>query len=368
MSIRLKRLAQGDIKTNGKYDDSYWAKGIRLPNCTLYSLLRLREEGLPQQALFTYSASVNSFPNAQLWYTYWRGQKGTTPKIGSVIVWGSASSKYGHVAICEDILEDNGDSWVIQVSQSNYGGTYFESKEYTIKKGVTTKGVGMPYIGCCYVDVPTGQATRNKTKHQIQVTGDMVRARKSANGDQISGMYIPKGYYDVKSTKKVNNDIWAQIDDEVWCGAYEDLPATEEAVDLSKYIVDRDTSTHQVEVINKIIKARKSPSLSGEEIGELVPVGIYNVKDTTEADNYTWVKLDTNVWFALVEGNYNDLPVDSTDYKKKYNEEVKLYKELQTKYASLESTNKELGTTIDNLKINVSTLEIKITNAKKALT
>lgn len=367
MSIRLKRLAQGNMKTNGKYDDTYWAKGIRLPNCTLYCLLRLWEQGLSQIALFTYSTSSRAFPNAKLWWTYWKGSKGAKPQKGSVLVWGNSNSKYGHVAICEDILEDNGDSWVVQVSQSNYGGTYFETKEYTIKQGVVTSGMGMAYLGCCYADIPSGQAIRNKTKHQIQVVGTMVRARKTANGEQVSGMYIPTGIYDVISTKDIDGTTWAQIDSEVWCGAFEDLPATEEAVDLTKYIVDRDTSNHQVEVTNKIIKARKSPSLNGEELGELVPVGIYNVKDTQAADNYTWVKLDTNVWFALVEGNYTDYPVDNTDYKKKYNEEVKLYKELQAKYSTLESTNKELSSTIDTLKINLSSLETKIANAKSAL-
>lgn len=223
--MRLKRLAQGDMKTNGKYDDSYWAKGIRLPNCTLYCLLRLWEEGLQEQALFTYSNSSKAFPNAKLWYDYWKGNKGTAPKVGGVLVWGNANSKYGHVAICEDILEDNGDSWVVQISASNYGGKYFESQTYTIKKGVSTKGVGMAYIGCCYVDLDLGQAIEDTSKHQILVEGTNVLARDNANGNKISGMYIPMGLYNVLEEKTIGENTWVRIADGVWCGAYKDIPA-----------------------------------------------------------------------------------------------------------------------------------------------
>lgn len=229
--MRLKRLAQGDMKKNGKYDDSYWSLGIRLPNCTLYCLLRLWEEGMSETPLFTYTDSPKGFPNAKLWYQYWKGEKGTEPRVGSVLVWGNTNSKYGHVAICEDILEKKEDgSYVVQISASNYGGLYFESKTYTIKKGVSTTGVGMAYIGCCYVDLDLGQSIRDNSKHQIEVVGTNVFARSGANGDKISGMYIPLGIYNVLEEKEVNGINWVRIgtynNKDVWCGAYTDLPAT----------------------------------------------------------------------------------------------------------------------------------------------
>lgn len=234
--MRLKRLAQGNMKTSGKYDDSYWAKGIRLPNCTLYSLLRLWEEGIEEQPLFTYTNSSKGFPNAKLWWSYWKGDKGAKPKAGSVLVWGNANSQYGHVAICEDILEEKTDgSYVVQVSQSNYGGTYFEYKTYTIKQGVKTTGVGMAFLGCCYVDLNLGQATRDTSKHQIKVEGTNVLARDNANGNKISGMYVPIGIYDVLDSKEVNGITWVKISEGVWCGAYTDLPQEKQEDYKAKY-------------------------------------------------------------------------------------------------------------------------------------
>lgn len=235
--MRLKRLAIGDIKTS--WDQSMISSGIRLPNCTTYCLLRLWEEGIAKNPLFTYTNIYYKFPNAQLWYTYWKGNKGEKPKVGSVLVWGGNNAKYGHVAICEDILEDNGTSWKVQVSQSNYGGTYFESKVYTIQKGVKTNGVGLNYIGCCYVDLDYGQADRNTSKHQIEVVGTNVYARKSANGDKLNAMYVPIGIYNVLDTKEVNGTTWCKIGtyngNEVWCGAYNDLPAEKQEDYKEKY-------------------------------------------------------------------------------------------------------------------------------------
>lgn len=376
--MRLKRLAKGDMKTNGKFDDTYWNSGIRLPNCTLYCLLRLWEEGMKETPLFTYTNGSKNFPNAKLWYTYWRGSKGTKPKVGSVIVWGNSNSQYGHVAICEDILEEYSDgSYKIQVSQSNYTrkntqtmeANYFQYRVYTVKPGVVTSGVGMPYIGCCYVDLESGQAERNKTLHQLQVEGTNVFSRSEANGEKISGMYTPLGYYTVLASKQVGNDTWYKIGTndgkEVWCGSYNDLPATEEAIDLTKYIVKRDKSKHQVEVLNQVILARKSPSRSGEKLGQLVPKGIYDVKDTAEADTYTWVKLDTDVWFALVGLNENvkDYPATVKDYKALYEAEVKKYNTLEDSYNKLNTEYNTLNANYITLETKVNTLESKIAKA-----
>lgn len=367
---RLKRLAQGDMKTNGKYDDTYWAKGIRLPNCTLYSLLRLWEEGMLEQALFTYTTSTKGFPNAQLWYTYWKGKKTTAPKVGSVLVWGGNGAQYGHVAICEEILEENNDSWVVQVSQSNYKGNYFEYKEYTLKKGVVTKGVGLPYIGCCNVDLELGQAKRDKTKHQAQVEGTMVISRKAANGTKISGMYTPMGYYDVLAEKDVNGTIWIKLGtsdgQEVWCGAYTDLPATEEAIDLNSLIVDRDKTKHQVEVTVDNLRARTSATKNQDNIIGYIPKGIFNVYEDTVADDLTWYRVGTNVWIALVNDCYKDYKAEDS-YEKLYKAEVKKYQELEKKYNSISSEYAELESDFNELNTKVSSLEEKIKKAKEVL-
>lgn len=368
--MRLKRLAQGDMKINGKFDDTYWNKGIRLPNCTLYCLLRLWEQGLEETPLFTYTNGSRNFPNAKLWYNYWRGNKGTAPKVGGVLVWGNSNSKYGHVAICEDILKDNGNSWEVQISASNYGGTYFESKTYTIQKGVSTKGVGMAYIGCCYVDLDLGQSTRNKAKHQAQIEDTNVLSRKGANGDKISGMYSPIGTYNVLDVKEVDGTKWVKIGindgNEVWCGAYTDLEATEEEIDLTKYIVSRDKTKHQIELTSDIVRARRSASINGDIIAYM-PIGIYNVQDEIVADNYTWVKITDGVYFAKVEDCYKEYDAEA-DYKSLYNAEVKKYKELEKEYNSLNKEYISLKSTNSELTSKITTLENKISKAVNELT
>lgn len=370
--MRLKRLAQGDMKTSGKYNDTYWKAGIRLPNCTLYCLLRLWEQGMKEQQLFTYSTSSRAFPNAQLWYTYWKGKKGTAPKVGCPLVWGGNGAKYGHVAICEDILEDNGDSWLVQVSQSNYGGTYFEYKEYTIKKGVTTKGVGMPYIGCCYVDLDLGQAQKSKRKHQAQVDGTNVISRKEANGTKISGMYTPMGYYNVIASKDINGSTWVKVGtndgNEVWCGAYTDLPATVEDVDLNSLIVPRDTSRHQVEITGDIVRARDEASLNGEVYGYM-PKGVFNVYETKTAEDLVWYRVGTNVWTAYDSSWAIDYKAEDS-YEQLYNAEVKKYQELEKTYNALNSKYNELNSDYNELKTKVTNLENtnnELTNTNKEL-
>lgn len=369
--MRLKRLAQGDMKTNGKYDDTYWAKGIRLPNCTLYSLLRLWEQGMAEQALFTYTNSTKAFPNAKLWWNYWKGKKGSIPKQSCVLVWGGDNAKYGHVAICEDIISKNSDgSYTVQVSQSNYGGNYFEFKTYTIKQGVKTTGVGLTFLGCLYADIDLGQAERNKKKHQAQIDGTAVYSRSSANGNKISGMYTPMGYYNVIAEKDINGTIWIKVGTsdgtEVWCGAYTDLPATEEEVDLNSLIVDRDTTKHQIEVIVDDLRARSSATKNEDNIIGYIPKGIFNVYDSKEADDLTWYRVGTNVWIALVKDCYNDYKAEDS-YEKLYKEEVAKYEELEKKYNSLNSKYTELETDYKELNTKVSSLETKISKAKEAL-
>lgn len=85
------------------------------------------------------------------------------------------------------------------------------------------------------------------------------------------------------------------------------------SVDLSSYKVERNYFKHQVEVTGTKVNARKTPSLSGAKLGVYVPTGYYNVEETATADGYSWVKLDTDVWFACVEGACKDLPASSDD-------------------------------------------------------
>lgn len=64
--------------------------------------------------------------------------------------------------------------------------------------------------------------------------------------------------------------------------------------------VERDTSVDQVEVCLSNLRARLTPSLSGDVLG-YVNEGIYNVAEITEAEGYTWYATDEGFWLAQVK-------------------------------------------------------------------
>ncbi|MBR2559689.1 MAG: M23 family metallopeptidase [Firmicutes bacterium] len=66
--------------------------------------------------------------------------------------------------------------------------------------------------------------------------------------------------------------------------------------------VIEDVAKRQVLVTAKDLRIRKAPGLSGETAGTALP-GYYDVEETTEADGYTWAKVE-NYWIAAnVEGD-----------------------------------------------------------------
>lgn len=123
------------------------------------------------------------------------------------------------------------------------------------------------------------------------------------NAINIDEMFFNNGIrgYDISNLKKCNDPY--TFNWKTW----------ENNMDLSSYKVDRNEFKHQVKVTGTKVNARKTPSLSGEKLGVYVPVGYYNVDETQEADGYMWVKLDTDVWFACVNGAYLDYPASTND-------------------------------------------------------
>ena len=65
--------------------------------------------------------------------------------------------------------------------------------------------------------------------------------------------------------------------------------------------VERNTAVEQAEVALDNLRARLTPSLSGDVLG-FVNEGIYNIIEITEADGHTWYATDEGFWFAQVNG------------------------------------------------------------------
>lgn len=125
-------------------------------------------------------------------------------------------------------------------------------------------------------------------------------------------------------------------------------------LDLTQFIVARDESKHQIELTKEIIKARSNTIIDNSTyLGVLMPIGIYDIQEIINANNYNWVKVADGVYFAMVGDCYIEYQADTTDYKA-------LYKALESKYKALEKK-------YDTLSTNYSSLEENLTQAKEKI-
>lgn len=108
--------------------------------------------------------------------------------------------------------------------------------------------------------------------------------------------------------------------------------------------VPRDESKDQIEVVATVLNVRKTPSLKGQILG-FATVGIYNILNKAEADNYTWYEIEKDKWIAYNEEWEKLLPKKEDEVeklKKELEAEKKLNAELQTKVSTLESKIREI--------------------------
>lgn len=137
---------------------------------------------------------------------------------------------------------------------------------------------------------------------------------------------------------------------------------TGDSIDISKFIVEQDSSKHQLEVKEEKLRARKTPTNVDDSnyYGIQIPVGWYNILETTEANSLKWCKIAENLWCAITGTCCEEHQADTTDYKEKYELEVKKYEALEKKYNSLVTANEKLTD-------KVTTYENKIAAAIKEL-
>lgn len=106
---------------------------------------------------------------------------------------------------------------------------------------------------------------------------------------------------------------------------------------------ERDTSKHQVEVLSKVLRARKRPEMNDKVILGLMNAGVMDVVETrdmtAEASNgYFWYSPEPNVWFARKDGEWtNDLPASVIDVE-----------ELEKKLKELTEDNSRLKRSLED--------------------
>lgn len=217
------------ISANGMANNKYWySKEFNrgagtvnaLPNCTCFcvgEVYEVTETDKPMSMFNGDYTRTGAFPHAKDFYKLWNGKKGIEPKIGGIAVWGASSSNSdGHVAIVLTYEDVGYKGAKIKVAQSSFRGKYFETKEYIVKKGEVTEGVGCPYIGCCYCNIKDMRVLRNTDLLQVDVKANLLNVRDKPNGTIYAGRKCPNGLYTILDLQKSGDYTWAKLDDNYW--------------------------------------------------------------------------------------------------------------------------------------------------------
>lgn len=232
-------------------------------NCTTYVVGRTCEIAGQACKIFP-KRSAGGFPDAKGFYSEsdWVGS--AEPVVGGIICWGASTDKYGHVAICERVLGQTSTGWKILVSQSNYGGTFFETKEYTVKKGVKTNGVGYIYNGCLHNPyINDIRVSRDTAKNQVEVLVDKLKVRTSANGEELSGRFIAQGTYNVIEFKEAGSYTWAKLAADTWI-------ATNDIEGWTKtYYIEKETPTTDSDLEKQIEELKAQLETANNNISSL---------------------------------------------------------------------------------------------------
>lgn len=237
--------------------------GVLTKNCTCYCIGRSEE--IAGQAVKVFpNISVGGFYDAKEWYdkSDWVGSN--QPVEGGILCWGASTDKYGHVAICERVLGNTGNGWKVLVSQSNYGGTFFETKEYIVNRGSKTSGVGFIYNGCLHNPyIRDIRVDRDATKNQVEVLVDLLKLRKAANGDVVEGLFAAPGIYNIIETKEDGEYTWAKLDSERWIALNDTEGWTK------TYLIEKEEPKTDPELENEITKLKAEISELNNKISEL---------------------------------------------------------------------------------------------------
>lgn len=315
-----ERLSDAGIKNNKFwYDYSYnrgASAGLYLPNCTTYTMGRM-EEIANDKIKLNQSYHYGGFPVAKNWYKDSDLEKGQEPKVGGALCWGGTNDKYGHVATVERVVSQNGDgSWNVLISQSNYEGTFFEVKQYTVAVGKKTAGVGYVYNGCIYnPGINDIRTTRDSSKRQVEVLVEKLCIRDAANGNKLPGRYCAPGLYDILLLQKVGDYTWAKLQDNQW------IALNDEA---------NWTKTYE-------------PSVNPDDDDDAINETIKELQAELDAANSS---------IEALEKENNDLKTQNIELNQQLNQATKEENEIKLQLQKANETIEEIKTTVNNYNKN----------------
>lgn len=191
---------------------------LDLPNCTQYAVCRSYEcSEVDKPYVMFKNRNAGSYPNAKNFYEDSILPKGKDLKEGAIAVF---DGNFGHVAFVEEVIDDTH----AIISQSQYDSDkslrnykYWETRKVSLVIGEQSmSGIG-PLIGYVYIPYKDIRVKRDTTKHQIEITENMVNVRTSPNGNIFSkGLYCPKGIFNVSNEEIVEGYKWFELEKKHW--------------------------------------------------------------------------------------------------------------------------------------------------------
>lgn len=179
--VFIKRTTAPSKSDKNYYSGNvFYQCGYGMPNCTCYAFGRWQELLGKKPNLST--------SNAENWYGKNDGySRGKTPKLGAVICYrkgqaGNASDGAGHVAIVEEIYSDGS----ILISESNWGGTNFQTKK--LDKNYTYGS--LIFQGFIYIPIDFVEENKSSDKYKVGTTYKTqvilkVRSGAGTNSNQV---------------------------------------------------------------------------------------------------------------------------------------------------------------------------------------
>ena len=164
--------------------DSSWMQwaiqrtGVPMPNCVTYATARISE--ILNRKEYLDDPRVSGAQ--ELWNNYSKGfRHADYAEPGALMIW--KSGQYGHVAVCEDLLDIHTIAW----SQSNYGGAMFG-----YVKGNPNGYKGMQFLGYLLHEKLTPPLQEKPEASQTQIQPGQKVNVKAAAKYYSSGERIPE--------------------------------------------------------------------------------------------------------------------------------------------------------------------------------
>ena len=190
-----KRTSLSDLADSSWMQWAVQRTGVSMPNCFTYATARISE--ILNRKEYLDDPRVRGAQ--ELWDHYAQGfRRASYAEPGALMIW--KSGQYGHVAVCEDLLDIHTIAW----SQSNYGGAMFE-----YVKGNPNGYQGMHFLGYLLHDELFALSNEKPEASQTQIQpGKRVKVKTSAtyysSGERIPD-WVKKQTYTVQQVngKKV---------------------------------------------------------------------------------------------------------------------------------------------------------------------